>query len=78
MKDAKTLLKKMTELYPPNEGQRHNLTLYNNGLQLTLMVGEDYQSIILPEQSLKKSPNFLIDEINELLLQKRAHVKAND
>ena len=69
MKATEILLRKVTELYPPNEGQRHNLTLLGDGLQLTLMLVDGYHPVFLPERSLGKSPNDLIDEISKLLSQ---------
>lgn len=46
---AKLLLELLTKHIPPGEGQKHNLTLNEGGLEVTLMLGEKYIPFWLQE-----------------------------
>ena len=72
----KRLLQLLTESIPPNENQRHNITLGDDCLVLTLMHGEAYQSVILEDADLKKSPTELADEITQMLEVKRVDPRS--
>ena len=50
MRIAKELLERLTELVPPGPGQRHNLTIEDGKLQITLMTGDNYQSFLFEDE----------------------------
>lgn len=64
MRQTQKLLAILETILPPGNGQRHNITLGNNGLpELTLMLGERYCPVYLEEADLDKSPAVLALEI---------------
>lgn len=52
LKGAKRFLDILTELVPPGENQRHNITVEDDKLTLTLMVGSKYYSYHFDENDL--------------------------
>lgn len=66
MRNAIKLLAILEAILPPGDGQRHNITLDDNGLpQLTLMLGERYCPVRFDETDLDKSPAILALEIHD-------------
>lgn len=59
----------LCEEIPPGEGQRHNITLdgENGRLELTLMLGEAFQSFFIESDDLKKSVEDSVAEIRQML-----------
>lgn len=55
MQIAKELLERLTELVPPGPGQRHNLTIQNGQLEITLMTGDRYQSFLFEDGDYARS-----------------------
>lgn len=61
-------LELLNKRIPPGEGQRHNLTLNNNGkLELTLMLGEKYVPFQLEEIDLDLRVLDLVETIQHVL-----------
>lgn len=63
MREAKRLLEELTKLIPPGIGQRHNITCGDNGLEVTLMVGDRYVPFLLEEEDLDRQSGDLLSLI---------------
>lgn len=64
MKVAQFLLRELTKRIPPCEGCRHNITLNELGfIEITLMVKDKYQPILLDEEDLGLPLEDLLQEI---------------
>ena len=64
MRSAKLLLQRLTEIVPPGDGQRHNLTVDKDGdLILHLMLGDKFIPVKLTEDDFDKPVHLLVNEI---------------
>ena len=66
MKTIKNLLEMLSERFPPEEGMRHNITLHEEHLVVTLMC-EPSISCIVGEDELEKPIEELVSEICDLV-----------
>ena len=54
---------------PPGDGQRHNLTVDSEGrLELTLMLGDKYQSAFITEEDASKPAKVVVGELIDVLV----------
>ncbi|MHC4749536.1 MAG: hypothetical protein ACYTFW_06630 [Planctomycetota bacterium] len=64
------LLRQLTKIAPPGEGQRHNLTVEDNGdLVLYLMLGDIYHPVKFEDEDLDKPITQLLAEIELELIK---------
>jgi len=64
MNDAKDLLEALTKLYPPGDGQRHNITLGENGeVEFCLMFGGRYLPLRLEPEDYEKPAGILLVDL---------------
>ncbi len=67
MKEARILLERLTEEFPPGENQRHNITINSKGnIIITLMIDGKYYPFLINEDDLNKTSFQLLEEIREL------------
>lgn len=67
MRHAKDLLDRCGARFPsPRRGQRHNLTVTDGTLVLTLMLGDTYQSFNLSDADLDRPVDDLLDDLSVL------------
>lgn len=64
---VKLLLEMLTRRIPPREGQRHNITLNEGALEVTLMLGDRYVPIQIKEVDFDMPVRQLVDTIQGLL-----------
>lgn len=64
---AKLLLEMLTRRIPPGEGQRHNITLGDDGLEVTLMLESRYVPFVLKETDFDLPVQSLVDTVQGLL-----------
>ena len=67
MEKARYLLQQLTEEFPPPEGQRHNISLVDGDLEITLMLEEGYRPIRFEERDYHKWTDILLNEIVEMV-----------
>lgn len=68
LRDAKQFLTLCSSRFPsPRHDQRHNLTLIDGTMVLTLMFGDTYQSFNMNEADLDRPIDDLLDELSALL-----------
>lgn len=68
MKDAKLLLEKITEAFPPGLNMKHNFTVDDGYLVLSLMVGDGrYYPLRFQEKDLTRAVDDLVKEITDLI-----------
>ncbi len=66
MKEAHELLTRLTERYPPYSAMNHNLTLYEDGLLVSLMIGpREFHLFFIPGKDLIKDVETLFLEISQ-------------
>lgn len=70
MKDAKTLLELLTKCLPPHGLARHNITLNNVRMEVTLMLDGLYLPFILEDEDFDKPIGQLADELCQMASKK--------
>lgn len=65
--DTVYLLSELTKRIPPGKGQRHNITLSGDTLQVTLMFGDKYTPVVLNNDDLYRRLDKLVDDICEMV-----------
>lgn len=69
MKDAKKLLQILTDQIPPGEGQKHNMILDGDRLIINLMLGKQYQPVLLSEKAMDQPAIVIASEIHKLMAE---------
>lgn len=78
MENAEIFLTKITELVPPGNIQRHNLTVDSDGLILTLTLGEVYLSYTIEGDDMETDPIELAETIHKDIKENNRIEKARE